>query len=438
METPIAIRREDKSHWERRAPLTPDHVRQLREQHGLAVYVQPSPIRVYREAEYAAAGATVQEDLSAACVVLAIKEIPPRLVQPDKTYLMFAHVIKGQAQNMPMLRRLMQQRCTLIDYEKVTDAGGRRLIFFGWHAGVVAMIESLWALGQRLGWEGVPNPFEDLRNTYTYDGLGAARDAVRAVGQRIATDGLPDAVSPLVVGVVGYGNVGRGITEILRDLPIVEVAASEVPRITADPAASSHVVYFATFRESDTVVPAVTGAAFELADYYQHPERYRPAFGPYLGHLTILMDANYWDARYPRLVTKDQIADLYGGGEQPRLRVIGDASCDIEGGIECTVLTTEPDEPVYVYHPESDAADLGVAGQGPVVLAVDILPSELPREASEYFGDILMPLLPAIASADYDLPTDRLALPPELLRGMILHRGQLTTPYRYLEQYLDH
>ncbi len=436
MKALIGIRREDKSRWERRVPLTPRKMRELRETSGVEFLVQPSPVRVFRENEFEQAGAAVRDDLTPASVIFAVKEIPAKHFEPGKTYIFFAHVIKGQPYNMPMLKRMMELGCNLIDYEKVTDEHGRRLIFFGWHAGVVAMMDSLWALGQRLAWEGVANPFTVIRNTYTYDSLALARADVRAAGERIKAEGLPKAIAPLIIGVAGYGNVGRGILEILTDLPTVEIQPADVARVANDPDAARNVVYRVTFKEEHTVEPATLGARFDLQDYYQHPDRYRPRFEQYLPHLTVLMNSNYWESRYPRLVTKANIRELFGGDKPPRLRVIGDASCDIEGGIECTVQSTDPDQPVYVYDPDSGAATLGVAGRGPVILAVDILPSELPREASEYFSDVLAPFVPAIAQADYGVAFEELDIPPEIRRAMILYHGQLTPDYQYIEKHL--
>lgn len=432
----VGVRREDKSRWERRVPITPEKMRQLREKYGLEFIVQPSPVRIFRENDFAQAGARVQEDLSPAPVVFGVKEIPLHCFEPGKTYVFFAHVIKGQPYNMPMLRRMMELGCTLIDYEKVSDERGRRLIFFGWHAGVVAMIESLWALGQRLLWEGIANPFSHLRNTYTYENLAAARADVRAAGEKIVRQGLPAELTPLIIGVAGYGNVGRGIQEILTDLPTVEIQPREVLKVSQATRPSRHALYRVLFKEEHIVAPNDPAAHFDLSDYYQHPEKYHSTFDRYPPHLTVLMNSNYWDARYPRLLTKEYVRAMYSAPQPPRLRVIGDASCDIEGSIEITVQATEPDNPVYVYDPETGQITLGVAGRGPVVLAVDILPSELPRESSEYFSQILEPYIPAIAQADYSVPLENLDLPSEIARAVILYHGKLTPAYKYLEQYL--
>ena len=432
----IGIRREDKSRWERRVPVIPEHARKLREEHGVEVWLQPSKIRVFSDEEYIQAGACVWEGLSPCPVILAIKEIPPDFFEPGKTYVFFSHTIKGQPYNMPMLKKMLELGCTLIDYEKVTDERGRRLIFFGRHAGLAGMTDSLWALGQRLNWEGIPNPFAEIRQTYQYESLAEAQKDVVRVGEKIAAEGLPESITPLIIGIAGYGNVSRGVQEILSLLPILEIEPDEVEAVSMGVDYSRNHVYKVVFREEHTVEPISPADRFELQDYYDHPEKYRSQFEKYMPHLTVLMNCIYWDKMYPRLVTKSYLKRLFGGEEQPRLRVIGDVSCDIEGAIECTLHCTEPDEPVFVYDPFADRAIPGYAGKGPVVLAVDILPSELPRESSADFSRVLLDYIPAIAKADYSVPFERLDLPPEIKRAIIAHRGELTPNYRYLEKFL--
>jgi len=429
----IGIRREDKSIWERRVPIIPEHARQLQEKHGIQVWVQPSEIRVFREKEFARAGVRIEQDLSPCPVIFGVKEIPPRLFQPNHAYVFFAHVIKGQLYNMPMLKKMLELGCTLIDYEKVTDEKGRRLIFFGRQAGQAGMINTLWALGRRLERRGIPNPFTDLRQTRHYHNLSAAKAAVAAVGERIAREGLPEQITPFICGFAGYGNVFRGADEIIKLLPVQEIEPRQVTAVAQSTDYACNAVYKVVFKEEHTVEPVSPEHGFELQDYYDHPEKYRGKFNTYLPHLTTLVNCTYWEARYPRLVTKADLRELFRAGE-PRLQVIGDISCDIEGAIESTVKCTEPGEPVFVYDPFGDHATAGFEGEGLLVMAVDILPSELPRDASEYFSGVLMEYVPAIAQADYSVPFEELALPPEIKRAVIVHRGELTPEYRYLEE----
>ncbi len=432
----IGIRREDKSEWERRVPVTPQDAAEL-QKHGIQVIVQKSPIRAYTDEEFVEAGIAVEEDLAVCPVILGIKEIPKGIFERSKTYVFFAHVVKGQPNNMPMLQQMLDMGCTLIDYERVVDEENRRLIFFGWHAGVAGTIDTLWALGQRLAWEGIDSPFTHLRQAHTYHDLAEARTAFERVQARIESEGLPAQVTPLIVGVAGYGNVSRGVQEMLDLLPSIEIEPEEMAAIAANPDHSRHHLYKTIFKEWHMVEPADPGVAFELQDYYDHPEKYRGVFEQYIPPLTVLFNAIYWSNRYPRLVTKTYLRDLFGGVSAPRLRVIGDISCDVEGAIECTVRSTEPGNPIFVYDPLTDRVVDGHEEPGVVVMAVDILPSELPREASNDFSRVLKPFLPTIARCDFSVAFEECDLPPEIKRAVIVYQGHLTPDYQYIQQFLE-
>jgi len=432
----VGIRREDKNEWERRVPLTPDHVKSLTQQ-GIPVFVQPSTIRVFKDEEYRNAGATVQEDLSHCSVVFAVKEIPADFFRNERTYMFFSHTFKGQPYNMPMLRKIIERNATLIDYEKVTDDQNRRLIFFGNYAGTAGMFETLYTLGKRLEWEGIPNPLSTLKRPVEYSGLEAAKAALQAAGQRIAVDGFPTSVAPLVVGFSGYGNVSKGAQEIFNLIPHDTIPATELSAFMKSGAASNKKLYKVVFYEKDMAKPRQPGASFELQQYYREPEKYVSRFEEYLPHLTVLVNCIYWDARYPRLVTKDWVRRAWSNNQKPRLRVIGDISCDIEGSVECTVRSTEPGDPIYTYMPSDGRPASGFEGHGPVIMAVDTLPSELPREASISFADMLMPFVTSIAKADFGRLFDELDLPNAIKRGIIVHRGEFTRDYLYMSKFIQ-
>ncbi len=436
MATCVGLRREDKSEWERRVPLIPQDAAEVQRQ-GVRVIVQPSDIRAFSEEEFAQAGIAVQEDLSPCSTIVGIKEIPKEVFEPDKTYVFFAHVIKGQPYNMAMLQRMLDLGCTLIDYERIVDEKGRRLIFFGWHAGVAGMINTLWTLGQRLAADGIPNPFTDLQQTRHYHDLAEAKEALKQVAAHIEAEGLPGEVAPLIVGVAGYGNVSRGAQEMLDLLPVIEIEPEEVESVARSSDYSRHHLYKVVFKEWHMVEPIDAGAEFELQDYYQHPEKYRGVFERYLPHLSVLVNAIFWTEAYPRLVTKSYLRQLFERQERPRLRVIGDISCDVEGAIECTVKATEPGDPTYVYDPLTGKVIDGFEGPGVAIMAVDILPSELPRQASTDFSHVLRRFIRAIADCDFSVPFEECDLPPEIKRAVIVYRGRLTPDYQYLQQYLD-
>ena len=431
------IRREDKNRWEARIPLTPRDAAGLIKRHPLDFAVQPSPIRVFKDEEYRRAGIEVKESLADCPAVFAVKEIPKEFFLEGRAYMFFSHTTKGQSYNMAMLRRLMELKCHLIDYEGVTDEKGRRLIFFGRHAGLAGMVDTLWALGRRLAWEGVePNPFAALRPAHSYPSLAAVKEAIhRTAGAAIVRGELPAELCPMVFGFAGYGHVSQGAQEILDLLPVVEVEPGDLPSLAARGAPSRSRVYKTVFREEHMVSPASPGGVFDLEDYYRRPERYRPAFNEHLPWLTVLMNCIFWTEKYPRLVTREEIAELFASAA-PRLRVVGDISCDVEGAVEFLVKTTESDNPVFVYEPATGEAVDGVAGRGPVVLAVDNLPCELPLESSEHFSRSLAPFVFPVVSADYTVPFDRLDLPEAVKKALILHRGELTPRYAYMEKYI--
>jgi saccharopine dehydrogenase (NAD+, L-lysine forming) len=432
----IGIRAEDKSQWERRVPLVPADLKALQAA-GIEAAVQTSRHRAFADEEFTQAGVAVQKELTDCSVIIGIKEIPKAKLEAGKIYLFFPHVIKGQSANMPMLRRLLELKATLIDYERIVDDQNRRLIFFGRHAGLAGMINTLWSLGKRLEVESVPSAFGRLKQARSYADLAGAKEDLARIAARIAADGVPPAVHPLIVGFTGYGNVSRGAQEILDLLPVATISPAELEGTARDRTRDPRFVYKVVFREEDLVAPLEPGAGFDLKDYYRRgASGYRSAFDRYLEHLSVLVNCIYWDPRYPRLLTLDQCRRLWAPGRTPALKVIGDISCDVGGSIECTVTATEPGNPVYVYEPQTGAAKEGFEGEGPVLMAVDILPSEIPRESSIDFSRVLKPLLPHVASADLSRPFDALALPPEIKRALIVYRGELTPDYAYLNRFL--
>jgi alpha-aminoadipic semialdehyde synthase len=410
----IGIRREDKNRWERRAPLTPEHVHELVYERGLSVAVQPSPLRIFSDEEYRQGGAALEEDLSNCRVMLGVKEVPPRLLLPAKPYLFFSHVVKGQLSNMPLLRRILELRCTLMDYEMILNRYGKRLIFFGRHAGYAGMVDALWALGQRMLAEGFETSLAVVRPAHTYRSVDEAADFLAAtVGRRIRQEGLKPALHPLVVGFTGGGNVSQGAQEILDRLPTVEVHPEDLPSLASASGLSRKAVYKVLFRRDDRI------------DFARH-----------LPHLTVLLNGIYWQPGQDQLVTRENLQELWSDSARPRLRLLADVSCDVDGSIEATVRVTSPDDPIYVYDPYTGTTTSGVKGRGPVVLAVDNLPAEFPRDASEHFGDSLYPFLTELVAADFTVEFEHLALPAAVLGAVVAHGGELAPRYRHLEESL--
>jgi saccharopine dehydrogenase (NAD+, L-lysine-forming) len=433
----LGIRREDKNPWERRVPLIPVHARELLRQLPLGIIIQPSPIRVFSDEDYRREGVTVSEDLSLCSIVLAVKEIPEDFFLDGRAYVFFSHTIKGQSHNMPMLRRMMERRATLVDYEKILDDKGRRLVFFGRQAGLAGMIDTLWALGRRLLMDGIRTPFADIRQTIKYASLVEAKEAVQKAGWKIHNHGLDSSLVPLVFGFTGYGHVSQGAQEIFDLLPFEEVEPGRVRDLFRKKYYSDKKVYKTVFKEEDLVVPKRGRPKFDLQDYYHNPQNYRPVLEGFLPYLTVLVNAIYWAPQYPRFVTKKALGKLWKGTQPPRLRVIGDITCDIDGSIECTVKSTEPSHPVFTYDVRTGEAADGFKGRGPAVMAVDNLPAEIALESSVFFSQTLMPFIPGLVGADFEADFSRCGLPAELKRATVLFRGEFTPDYAYMHEFLS-
>lgn len=411
----LGIRRETKNRWERRAPLTPLHVEELVREQGRTVLVQPSDLRVFTDAEYRQAGAEIGDDLSGCRVILGIKEVAPEEIVPDRPHLAFFHVIKGQESGMPIVRRALEAGASLIDYEPIVDRYGKRLLFFGRQAGHAGMIDALWALGRRLASEGIETPFAAVRQALSYDSLNDAFDQLtQSVGREIREHGLPESIHPLVVGFTGGGNVSQGAQEVLDRLPVVEIHPEDLAGLEEREALSHRTLYKVVFRREA-----------------------RRRFERHLPHLTVLVNGIYWEPGDPRLIGWEDLESHWRSDGTPRLRVIADLSCDVEGSIEATVRATDPGDPLYTVDPATRRDVSGVEGRGPVVLAVDNLPAELPREASEHFGDSLFPFLGGLVGADFRCDFEHLSLPAAILEALITHRGELTPRYRYLGRFLE-
>lgn len=430
----IGLRKEEKT-FETRVPVVPNHVRELTQRHGIHFILEPSDQRAFGAHEYEDAGADVSPlKGSQANVILGVKEMPQEFFEQDKVYIFFSHTIKGQKYNMPMLRRMIEVGATLLDYERVVNSQDRRLIFFGNWAGLAGMSDTLRLLGERLELDGIiPNPFTGLKPTRECKDLGELKSEFLELGKRIKENGIPEILTPFVVGFAGYGNVSRGAQQLFDLLPHETIEPSQLSNLLP----KRNVIYKCVFKEEHMVEPHDSSQSFVLQDYYDHgSSKYKGVFEKYIPYLIVLMNCIYWANKYPRLVTKKYIREHWSE-ENRRLRIVGDISCDVGGAIEFTIKCTDPGDPGFTYIIDEERAVMGVKGDGPVIMAVDNLPSELPRESSTSFSETLLDFIPFLGEADFTVPFEELNLPKELKDAIIVYRGSLTENYQYLEKYLS-
>ncbi|MGD8368595.1 MAG: bifunctional lysine ketoglutarate reductase /saccharopine dehydrogenase family protein [Desulfobacterales bacterium] len=433
----LLIRAEDKNRWERRTPLVPEDLLDIINETGARAFVEKSEKRIFTEDLYTAAGAGTSAGMAHGDVIFGVKEIPVDKILDHKTYVFFSHTVKGQKANMPLLKRIIDSGSTLVDYERITDAAGRRLIYFGPYAGQAGAIDILSLMGEHWADKGIDTPFVAVRRAHQYESVEAACEHLAEIGDRIRRDGLPGHLCPFTIGILGYGNVSGGAQQIFDSLPVERIAADEIEERVRRGAGDRHTLYLTVFKERDLVRPKADDAVFDLQEYYDHPERYESRFDRFLNCFTLLVNAVYWEKRYPRFVTWAGLKRLAESTPVPKLCGIADISCDTCGSIECNVKSTDSDSPAYRIDPKTGAVSDGHLGDGIVLLAVDNLPCELPKDSSLFFSRQLKPLVPAMLSADYDRPLDASGLPPEIKKAVIVYKGRLTEDYQYLDRYLN-
>lgn len=432
MAAKIGIRHEDKYELERRVPLVPEDVKKLRDA-GLNIVVQRCEKRIFNNDEYEAAGAVLSDDMKDADVIFGVKEVTIPSFEENKTYIFFSHIIKGQEYNMPMLRKMIKKKITLIDYEKVADDKNRRLIFFGNFAGLAGMIDSIWSAGLRYQYLGTDTPFLKLKQARKYNSLSEAKEVLKDISTEISENGLPKEICPFVVGFTGYGNVSKGAQEILDILPHEEITPDQLQNLK-NTDYSTKKIYKVIFKE-EHLSEHKEDKPFELQHYYNNPSEYRSVFEQYIPELSILMNCMYWTPEYPMIVTKNYLEKNYS--ENFKLKVIGDITCDVNGSVECTEMGTHINDPIFVYDTDKRTFEMGHKGKGLLMMTVDILPSELPRESSEFFSSALYPFVKSIAECDLNKQYPEINLPAEIKKALILLRGEFTPGYEYIEQYLN-
>ncbi|MCX8011486.1 MAG: hypothetical protein N3A61_10060 [Ignavibacteria bacterium] len=191
------------------------------------------------------------------------------------------------------------------------------------------------------------------------------------------------------------------------------------------------------FKEEHTVrkkqKTAISSNEFDLQDYFKNPQDYESQFDKYLNYIDVLVNCIVWNNDNPRLVTYDYLQK----NPNTRLKVIGDLSCDINGGVEICYRVTDPANPTYTYFPKENSFEDGTKKDGITVMAIDNLPCEFPREASSEFSSVLSKYVYEIYHADFNKSFEELELSYPIKKGLILHKGKLTKEYEYLTEYLN-
>jgi saccharopine dehydrogenase (NAD+, L-lysine forming) len=395
----IGILKEEKVPIEKRVPFSPLQCSELlRAYPGLEIIVQSSKTRCYTDEEYASFGLPLSDDLSSCNILIGLKERPVDLFFPAKKYFLFSHTTKKQAHNREMLKAILAKKIELVDYECLTDSSHNRVIGFGRYAGIIGTYNGVRGYGMRY-------------NLFNLKAAYQCRDKEELL-EEIDRVRLPN----IKILLTGGGRVANGATEALGLLKIRKVTPYEF--------------LHCSFREpvycqlhSKDLYQAKDGSSWNDKDFYSNSGNYVSSFLPYTKACDLLITGHFWDGKAPVLFTRDQmkLPDFH-------ISVIADITCDVNGSVPSTLRASSILDPFYGYNPMTEQLDIPFAKNTITVMAVDNLPCELPREASEDFGKELMErVMPYLFGADKEGMIER---------ATITKDGKLMPPYAYLSDYV--
>ncbi len=396
----IGVVRETKNPPDKRVPLTPIQCQKLQKLHkNLLIIVQPSDNRCFSDAEYAAAGVSLSEDLSACQVLMGVKEVVIDSLVAGKTYLFFSHTAKKQPYNRGLLNAVVDKKIRLADYEYLTNEAGVRVVAFGRWAGVVGAYNGLRALGLRTGMFHLKPAFD------CYD-LQEVKIELRKVN-----------AGKIKIVLTGGGRVAGGALEILEMAGIPSTDPGSFLENEFDQAVYTRLDPWHYTRRKD-------GAEFDFDHFVAHPGMYKNSFQSFAKRTDLFIACHFWDPNSPVLLTREELLR-----DDVPISIVADISCDIAGPIASTLRASTIAEPFYGYDPKTGKETKPFQEESVTVMAVDNLPGELPRDASADFGAALIEhVIPELLG---------LADTGMLDRASISSQGALTERYAYLQNYLE-
>ncbi|MCH7413255.1 NAD(P)-dependent oxidoreductase [Belliella sp. R4-6] len=396
----IGLIKEGKVPADKRVAFTPEQILEMHRTYaGLEVFVESSDVRCYTDEEYDLLGIKVVDDLSHCDVLFGIKEVPIDNLIPEKTYFFFSHTIKKQPYNRALLQAVIDKNIKLIDYEVLKNQNGQRVTAFGRWAGIVGAYNGLWTYGQK-------TDLYHIKRAYECFDLIEIKEELKKVQ-------LP----PIKIVVTGSGRVGKGVLEVLNSVGIKQI--------------EPHDFLFNYYEEpvftllgSGQYNRRKTDGGFDKEEFYSEPYKYESHFLKYTEVSDILISAAYWDNRAPRLFKKGDIKL-----EEFNISVIADITCDIDGSLPTTIRASKVFSPVFDIDRDTFEELPAFGRQNSIsVMAIDNLPTELPRDASKDFGDQLMKfLIPELFKPNSSM----------IDKATIANDGDLTLEFIYLRDYLD-
>ena len=400
--TNIGIVRESRND-ENRTPLVPEHIKKYKESNpNINFIIQPSNSRCFSDEEYELCGAKINENLNECSIIFGVKEIDPNILINNRTYLFFSHTFKinKQQKNIEkhkkdLLLSILNKKITLIDYENIRGKNGTRCLGFGRFAGIVGCYNTLNLLLKVLGKQSLASAYKI--NDY----------------ERLVLN-LKNLYFPKTkILVTGDGRVAKGVIELLNQTNIKAVSKKDFLEKKFDQPIFCNL-------ETKDYVTNNSSTNFNLEHFINNPQDYSSSALQYLKETDILISAHYWDPSSPKIFENEDLKVLQN------LKIVGDITCDINGSVPTTIRSTTIEEPNY-WIERYTLKEIDENNDGIAVMAVDNLPSELPRDSSTEFSEgIINEVLPFLLKEDDG----------RILNGTITTDGSFLEKYNYLNDYI--
>ncbi len=391
----LGLIKETKIPADNRVAFTPKQCKWIQENYPIKIIVEPSEKRCFKDDEYRAVGISLQDDLSACDILFGIKEVAKEHLMHGKTYLFFSHTKKLQPYNKSLLQEVIRKKIRLIDYECLEHEDGKRLIGFGFFAGVVGAHNGIMAYGNRtklFSLERVYKQRSFQQLIHTYFGL---------------------KIPPIKIAVTGSGRVAHGIVEIMNLLGIHEVEKVEYNEKMFPYPVYVHLKGGDLYRDSNN--------EYERISFHKSPEIYHSIFNKYLPFTDVLLNGVYWEENIPRLFSWEDLKDPGW-----KMNIIADISDDENGSVPCNLGDVTIENPIYGVNRLSGKKTAPYLQESVDVMAVGNLPNELPRDASQYFGEQLIKFV---------LDDLIKQSSPIIDKATITNEGKLTKEFEYMSDY---
>ncbi len=397
----LGIIREGKIPPDSRVPLTPQQCQWIQENYPIDISVQPSDGRCYSNKEYEEQGISLKENLDHCEILMGVKEVPIDLLIPNKNYFFFSHTIKKQSYNRKLLQACVEKHIRLLDYEVLTNEQGKRLIAFGVFAGMVGAHNGMMTYGRRTGLFDLPQ----MKDYFDY--------------QTAVNDYQTKEFPKMKIVLTGAGRVGSGAKKVLDDMNIREVEPAQFLNQEFNEA-----VY--TQLECDEYVARKDGSPFVREDFYQNPNQYKSIFKPYTQVADVMINGIYWDNNAPAFFSKEDMKE-----DDFNIQVIADVTCDIApiSSIPSTIFASTIADPIFGYNPHTEKEDEPHQAHVVDMMTIDNLPNELPRDASQSFGEqFIQHILQEVLEIEKSQVMER---------ASIAKNGNLGSYFEYLRAYLE-